>query len=329
MMRLDRDILRLLCANMIPVRIWVLCCCWLATQLSAQDIPQTSMYWAVSTFYNPAAVGADSALHVTAFSRMQWSGVENAPRTFFVSGDMPFKIRNRRHGVGLTLMNDQAGLFANTQFGLQYAYSMKLWGGRLALGAQLGAVNQGFDGGGIYIPDGDAWDPSDDALPSGQVSALAFDAGVGAYYERNWFYGGVGAQHLTGGELDLDEYAYSELTRTFYFHAGCNIPIKHTLFIVQPSVLVKTTFQMTQTDYTLRASYDRRFWGGLTYRPGDAVVLMVGADVRTIRLGYAYDIGISPLASAAGGSHELLVTYTMHIELDKKRKHPHKSIRIL
>ncbi len=295
----------------------------------AQNEPQTSMYWAVPTLYNPAAVGCDSALHVSAFDRMQWVGVKNAPRTFFASLDMPFKFKKVRNGVGAMVMNDKAGLFNTTQLGLQYSYSLNLVYGRLALGLQAGMVNQGFSGGEIYIPDGDAWDPSADGLPSGDVSAMAFDCGFGAYYEWRWLYGGLGVQHLAESTIELDEYAYTQLKRAYYFSAGCNIPVKRSLFTVHPSLLVKTTLQAVQYDYTLRATYDHKFWGGMTYRPKDAVVLMVGADVGAIRLGYAYDIGISPLAKASNGSHELMVTYSYKLDLDKQKQHAHKSIRIL
>lgn len=297
--------------------------CW------SQNDPQTSMYWAVPTVYNPAAVGCDSALHISAFDRMQWVGVKNAPKTFFAALDMPFKFKNVRNGLGAMVMNDQAGLFNATQLGAQYSYSLNLWKGRMALGLQLGMVNQAFKGGDIYIPDGDAWDPSADGLPSGDVSAMAFDCGFGAYYENGWFYGGLGVQHLAETTLELDEYAYTQLKRTYYFTVGGNIPIKRSLLIVQPSILMKTTLQAYQIDYTLRATYDHKFWGGVTFRPGDAVVLMVGADVGAVRLGYSYDIGISPLAKASNGSHELMVTYSYKIDLDKQKQHAHKSIRIL
>ncbi len=295
----------------------------------AQNDPQSSMYWAVPTLYNPAAVGSDSALHISAFDRMQWVGVKNAPKTFFAAVDMPFKAKKVRNGIGAMVMNDQAGLFKTTQLGLQYSYSMDLKEGRLALGLQAGMVNQAFSGGDIYIPDGDAWDPSADGLPSGDVSAMAFDCGFGAFYERGWFYAGLGIQHLAETTIELDEYAFTQLERTYYFTAGGNIPIKRSLFILQPSVLVKTTLQALQIDYTLRATYDKKFWGGVTVRPGDAVVLMVGADVGPIRLGYSYDIGVSPLAKASNGSHELMVTYSYKIDLDKHKQHAHKSIRIL
>lgn len=299
------------------------------SRLWGQTDVQSSMYWAVPTLYNPASVGSDSALHVAAFNRMQWVGVENAPQTFFVATDMPFQFRRKRMGVGLNLISDKAGLFQTTLVGLQYSYSLSLWGGRLALGLQGGFLNQSFDGGGVYIPDGEAWETNDEAIPTSTVSGMAFDGGLGLHYEWGQWYGGIGALHLTGSKVDLEEYAYTEMARTFYFTLGGNIPIRRTLFILQPSVLVKSTFNVTQTDYTLRTTYDHRFWGGITFRPKDAVVLMVGAQVKAVGLGYAYDVGLSPLASASGGSHELLATYTLRLELNKKAKHRHKSIRIL
>jgi len=313
--------------------VWILVVCCLMVvnvrQSCAQNDPQISMYWSVPTAFNPATCGQDSALHVSGFNRMQWVGVENAPRTFFFGADMPFRFLKKEHGVGILLMNDNAGLFSTTSFALQYVYNMPLWGGRLSLGMQLGGINQSFAGGDIYIPDGDAWDPSDDALPTGDVSAMTFDGGLGACYRRGMFYGGFSALHLTAPTLDLDEFAYSEIARVYYFNVGGNIPIKRTLFIMQPSILAKTTFQATQIDWTLRVTYDHRFWGGLTYRHGDAIVLMAGVDINHIRIGYAYDVGTSALAKASGGSHELMATYTMKLDLGKKDKHKHKSIRIL
>lgn len=308
--------------------------CWvlgwsLPQRIMAQQDVQTSMYWAVPTLYNPATAGCDSALHVTAFDRMQWVGVHGAPKTLFVSADMPYMLKRKRVGAGICFVNDKAGLFTTTQVGLQGDVSLSLWGGRLALGLQAGMINQGFESGEVHIPDGDAWDASDESLPTGDVSAMAFDLGLGAYYEREWLTAGLGIQHLGAETIDLDDYAFTEIERTFYFHLGGNIPISRTLFFMQPSLLVKSTLRSTQIDYTLRMTYDQRLWGGISYRHGDAVVLMVGANVNSVRLGYAYDIGISPLAKAAHGSHEIMATYTLQIDLGKKAKHRHKSIRIL
>lgn len=292
------------------------------------DVP-TSMNWATPTLYNAAAAGSDSALHVTAFDRMQWVGIDDAPQTFFVSADLPVMLGRKRTGLGVTVLNDQEGLFTTTYLNAQLNMSSKLWGGRLAIGVQPGFVNQTFKGGEVSIPTGDAWDPSDESIPTTDVSGMGFDLGLGTYYEKGNYYGGISVQHLLGSQLELGDYAYTELTPTFYFHGGGNIPLKRTLFILQPSFMVRTTFQFTQFDLTMRALYDHKFWGGLSYRHKDAVSIMVGADVGTIRIGYSYDVGISRMGFESGGSHELLVGWTMHIDLDKNNRHGAKSIRIL
>lgn len=299
----------------------------------AQNDGNRSMYWAVPTEFNPSMAGCDSAMHVSASNRQQWVGVENAPQTSFISADMPFKFRGIRQGVGVSILNDQAGLFSTTITSGQYSYSKTVWGGRLALGAQLGMINQKFDAGGIYIPDGDAWNPSDEALPSGDVSGTSLDLGLGAYFEKNFagstYYAALSLMHLNQATIDLEEYAYYQQKRTYYFLAGGNIPLTRTLFILQPSLLVKSILQTTQVDVTLRATYDNRFFGGLSYRHGDAIVLMAGAEIKSIRLGYSYDIGTSALARASNGSHEIVMSYLVKMDLDKNKKHPKKSIRIL
>ena len=319
------------CARRKFLRAVVVCVLLVISVLPATaqlDVP-TSMNWATPTLYNAATAGSDSALHVTAFNRMQWVGVDDAPQTFFVSADLPFKLGSRRAGAGVTILNDQEGLFTTTYVNAQANYSRSLWGGRLALGVQPGFVNQVFKGGEVSIPTGDAWDPSDESIPTTDVSGMGFDLGLGAYYEWGRFYGGISVQHLLGTQLELGDYAYTELSQTFYFHAGGNIPIKRTLFILHPSLLVRTTFQFAQIDVTMRATFDHKFWGGITYRPGDAVALMVGADVGAVRIGYSYDVGISRIGFESGGSHELLMGWTMHLDLDKKNRHGAKSIRIL
>ena len=186
-----------------------------ASVLFAQQDTNESMYWATPTLYNPATAGSDSALHITAFDRMQWVGVKDAPQTFFVSADLPIMLGRKRTGLGATVLNDQAGLFTTTFVSLQANYSFKLWGGRLAVGLQPGFVNQTFAGGEVYIPSGEAWDAADDALPTGDVSGMTFDPSAGVYYERGWFYGGFSGLHLMGSEIELADYAYFELSPTY------------------------------------------------------------------------------------------------------------------
>ena len=116
---------------------------------------------------------------------MQWSGVTNAPNTFIVTAETPFKFMKKEHKAGIILINDKAGLFSNTTFALQYAYGLKMNDHTLSFGIRLGASTQGFDAGKIVIPDTPDHNSSDPSLPSSDVSEMAFDAGFGVHYKYN------------------------------------------------------------------------------------------------------------------------------------------------
>lgn len=297
--------------------------------LRAQQEPQISQYWALPGYTNPAAIAQGDRLTVGALDRMQWVGVTNAPKTFLATAETPFKLIGKKHGVGVIVVSDQAGIFASTDFALQYAFRMKLWRGELALGIRAGVTSQSFDGSKVDIPDTDDHDPSADAIPRTSVSAMGFDAGAGAYYSDSRFYAGISAMHLPQPELDLDENSYIQLKSVYYLTVGCNIALKNPLYELQPSMLVKSTLQTTQVDVTCRLLYNKVVWGGLNYRLGDAVSLLIGAELKGIRFGYSYDIGTSALARASGGSHELFASYMLKLDLQSKSKNKHKSIRIL
>lgn len=257
----------------------------------AQVDNNLSMYWAVPTQFNPAAAGSDSLMRITAYDRM------NLWQTFYASADMPIKIGGTKHGIGISAIKQTLDSLTSTRLGAQYAYSIKLpRKSSLTLGAQVGL--------------------SDKKIEQKQ-DTMSLDFALGAFYQkrvaRNELYLGLSAQK----------------SNTYYFLAGGNIPVSRTLYIVQPSLLVRAAKGHTQVEATLRATYNQRFWGGASYRYDDAVVLMAGVDIQHFRLGYAYDIGVSGLAKESHGSHEILASYFLKLDMGKKKARPSKSIRIL
>lgn len=78
--------------------------------MRAQYDPSFSHYFDMEPSFNPAAVGKQSKLNVAAAYALDMAGFEHTPRTFQVAADMPFFLLNHRHGVGLSLLNDQIGL---------------------------------------------------------------------------------------------------------------------------------------------------------------------------------------------------------------------------
>lgn len=331
--------------NKVALAITSLCA---ALTVNAQTDTHLSQYYEVPAFYNPAAIGNTDNIRIHAGSRMQWVGIENAPRTFLAMADMPVKLGKKRLAVGLVTNSESQGLFSNLSIGVQAGYKLNILKGQLTGGIQLGYANEVFRGSEVFIPDGDEYhEPTDEAIPRTDVSGGAFDIGLGAFFVHKYFWTGISATHITsptisfsddqasgsstgGSSTDLVSNRYEiQLRRTLYFMGGSNIPIKNTLFEVLPSVMVKSDFTFTSAEITGRVRYKKLFTFGLGYRLDDAVIATLAAEYNGFFVGYSFDYPTSAISKASSGSHEIIAGYSLKLNLSDKNKNKHKSIRIM
>ena len=285
-----------------------------------------SHYWAMEPSFNPAAVGKESRLNVVGAYAMQLAGFENNPKTMYAAADMPFYALGSYHGVGIQFMNDAIGLFTHKRFALQYAYQPRLWGGKLSVGLLAAMLSETFDGSKL-----DVITTGDKALPTSSVNGSALDLGVGVYYShRNW-YAGVSAQHLNAPVVELGEKNEIAVSTTYYLTGGYNIRLKNPFLTIHTSVLGRTDGVAYRADVSGRLMYThekRVMYAGLSYSPTNSITVQIGGNVRGIRLGYSYEIYTSAI-SIGNGSHELYVGYQTELNLFKKGRNLHKSVRIL
>lgn len=308
-----------------------------APEAKAQVDAQLSQYWALPSYYNPAAIGRTDYIHIMGGARLQWVGIPNAPQSFIATADMPIKIAKKRIGVGIVMQQESIGLFSNLQFGAQLAYKQKLFGGELSIGLQAGLFDQKFKGSEVYIPsDDDYHQETDDAIPTTDMHGTALDLGLGAFYTHKWFWAGISATHLTEPTISLntdegtEESLYeSQAGRMFYFMGGSNIPIKNTLFEIQPSLMIRTDFTDVQPEVTARVRYNKFLSAGVAYRYDDAVSIQIGAEFKNFFVGYNYDYHTSAISKASSGSHEVFVGYNVKLNMSDKNKNKHKSIRLM
>ncbi|MDR0541733.1 MAG: type IX secretion system membrane protein PorP/SprF [Dysgonamonadaceae bacterium] len=338
----------------------ILACCILlfsaGQSLRAQFDMQLSNYWAAPNYYNPGYAGQSGNLELTGLYRMQWLGMEHAPKSGILLGEMPLPVMGREHGAGLFMYSDQIGLFSTTMISGQFALKMKLFGGSLGVGIQGGYITESFDGTKIEIPDDAEHNPVDPAIPVAKVEGTSIDAAFGIYYTdslKRW-YVGFSAAHLFSPALELNENYVLDIPRSYYFTAGYNIRLNNPLLELRPSVLLKTTemsslyidndsliastkpntlkgmWRQTQVDVSLRLVYNKMFWGGISWRKGESMILMLGGQFKMVEVGYAYDAPVfSDLIRTTSGSHELFIKYVMDMNFKKGSKGKHKSVRIL
>lgn len=309
------------------------------SESKAQSDLMFSQYWAVPAYYNPAATGQIDFVRIRGGARMQWLGIENAPKSFMMTADSPFKVGKKRIGAGVNMTQESMGLFSNLLINVQGSYKLKFLKGELSIGVQGGYYNSRFRGSEVYIPEGDDYhQPDDEAIPKTDLTGNAFDLSAGLLYTHKYFNIGLSGLHLmqptvhlnTEGEQSAEVAQYeTKLARQFYLTACGNIEIKNSLFQLQPSLMLNTDLKDFGGELTMRATYRKLAWAGLGYRYKDAVSIMAGVEFKNFFIGYCYDYPTSAIAKASSGSHELVAGYQLKLDFSNKNKNKHRSIRIM
>ncbi|MDE6222130.1 MAG: PorP/SprF family type IX secretion system membrane protein [Muribaculaceae bacterium] len=313
-----------------------------ALPVSAQTDPNLTQYFQAPSFLNPAEAGATDLLRLRGGSRMQWLGIEGAPRDFMAAADIPFAVFGRRWGGGATMFQESIGLYKTLGINGQLSARQKLGKGYLTVGVQFGYLEQKFKGSEVEIPtDDDFHDANDEAIPTYDVEGNHFDLGVGVGYVHRLFTLGLSCTHLMQPSIKMqregsqgsgssdEQYFEFIFRRNLYFIASSNIPLKNTLFEVLPSVMVRSDLRGVQADITARLRWKKFLTAGLGYRTNDAVSILLEGEYKGIRLGYSYDYATSAIMRASSGSHELWVGYSLKLNFGEKNRNRHKSIRVM
>ncbi len=279
---------------------------------------------------NPGLAGLRDAICATGLARQQWVGFRDDegnrlnPETYLLNVDAP--IRLIRGGVALGFMQDQLGPETNVGVNISYSYHLDLAMGRLGIGGRIGFLDKRIDFGSL-----NPLDPGDPALVGDEESTIFTDFSLGGFYmldDEVW--AGLSFTQLRQARGGLGDSDFA-LQRHVYLTGGYNYVLPgNSSYEISPSVLVKTDLNSVQFDVNTMVTYNNRFWGGVTYRPQDAVAVMFGVTLDQISVGYSYDITTSPLGrmGRSYGTHEIMLQYCFDLGLDRIEK-TQRNIRFL
>ena len=297
--------------------------------LSGQTDPVSSQFMFNQPLYNPGSAGSSGLICATAMTRQQWIGFEGAPSTtlFHINAAVrPFGIRS---GVGLSIVNDQTGFDTDNSVHLAYSYMMDLGQGKLGIGTNIGIFNKAIDPT-WNIPSGDQFTPpsGDPLIPEGKESIISFDMGLGVYYSAPDYYAGLSVTHLNEPRIKYTK-GQPYIPRQFYAMAGYNLRLPNPSLELLPSILLYSDTRMFQATINTLVRYNKKVWGGVSYRAGDAMTGIFGIELYNgIRISYAYDFPLNDIRKSTSGSHEFLVNYCFDLSLGRSSMR-YKSIRFL
>ncbi len=269
---------------------------------------------------NPGFAGLRNAICGTALARQQWVGFQDEndnplnPETYSLNVDAPIPFL--KGGVALGFIQDKLGFETNIGAKISYSYHLAMDDGVLGLGAQIGFIDKRIDFS-KFTPINEG----DPALSTGAEETHMFmDFALGAFYlmdSQTW--AGISVSQLREASAEIGTSTYS-LKRHLFLSGGTHIALPGSpSFALRPSLLAKTDFSSLQFDINTLVIYNNQFWGGVSYRPQDALVFLFGLQLDQISVGYSYDLTTSPLGSNGRGfgSHEIMLQYCFQLDVER------------
>lgn len=300
-----------------------------ACLLNAQQLPIASYYMYDYTRTNPGSIGSKDMVCISAIYSQDFVGFEGAPQTWFFNASTPFKLFGAKHGVGMSIYQDKYGLYDDIDFKLGYAYRFNVGDGTLGIGLSGGFLQKSLNTSELKPVDDDFT-----GIPRGaQDNIFTFNLGAGLFYRSEDIYFGASVSNINMGEVKYNsesgEAATEKLVPHYHITAGYNMALSNPAYEIIPSLSFISDGRIVEFDFNATLMYNKKLWGGVSYRTGSAVVGMAGISILDgLKIGYAYDLQTSALAKKSNGSHEILVNYCFKIGVEKPPQ-KYKSIRFL
>lgn len=313
----------------------------------AQQKPYYTQYILNNYILNPALTGIENYTDVKLSYRNQWTGINGAPVTVYLSAHKPigkkdyhttatsFEVpgENPRgkaywenytapephHGVGIIIMNDKTGYLSRFSAYATYAYHKGL--------SPKTTLSAGFLGGFSKLSldrskiEFGSLDPNDPAIgySNGELKKLKPEIGAGLWLYSADYFAGVSVLNIIPGKI---KFATDNAFATFYepqflLSAGYRFFISDDVTAL-PSLMLQFIQPLpVQIHTNIKLQYQDKFWIGGGYRISDQLggfSAMAGINVsNTFNIGYAYDASTtSRLRTYTNNTHEIILGFLLN-----------------
>lgn len=304
--------------------------------LFSQQDHQVSQYMYDHISNNPGSAGSGDGICVTGILKEQWTGIEGGPYDLIGSIHLPFKLFKKDHGVGLSFLHEEIGNFQDNDIRLAYAYRANVGDGKLGIGLGLNIQFRDINPDwrlNVNIP-GNVNEHDDIAIPTSGDQIRAFDVYGGIFYYTDDLYFGISSTHINETsykyvkENDSGE-GTIKIKRHYYLTSGYTMQLANPSFEIVPSVLIQSDGVVHKIDINTQLVYNKKFWGGVSFRPGSSLVGMLGFEILNgAKISFAYDFPVSTITNYYQYSYEVMVNYCFKIGVEKAAQ-KYKSIRFL
>lgn len=292
--------------------------------IQAQQYPSFIHYNFNKFVHNPASAGADGYTTVSLIAREQWVGIGGTPKTHAITFDsrilgdsyilqkLPIRKRSKKKtksgntGWGGYIINDVNGPISRTWLNGTYAYHIDLGEQQLSFGLSMLMFQNRLDASQLNTFNDQVVDP---LIGTGNQSFWIMDANFGVYLTARDYYAGYSTVQLfnSSAMFGIDQNGVYELNRQHMFTGGYKFYLTNRIDL-EPSALLKIPETLhAQLDLTVKATFDKKYWGGLNFKTGGALAVFGGLNYDRYYFGYAFEHDFNSIAQQSLATHEIII----------------------
>ena len=281
--------------------------CFLSSlTILAQSNVDYSLYNYSMNLINPAFAGQKSYTELLINSKMQWSGIKDAPRTSTFSLNIPYE---NRLGLGLNVINDKVFVFNQTRVALDFSYKVALTQNHnLQLGLKaIGNIYSG-DINSIKIEE------QNDAFFAEAINRFSPNFSLGAaIVHKNYF------THLSINNLFVD-HKYEKPNNdespnrfNISLGGGYTFSLNENLKIIPSTLLRIEEGTPLSLDVNGTLEIKEKHHVGFSFFWSNSIQINgLTSLTKGIKLGYGYRLYTNELSSEQKGTHEFIALFNMN-----------------
>lgn len=299
--------------------------------VQAQNQIHVASFSQFQQYFNPALTGQEGSLLKT-FYRNQWTGFEDAPRTWFISSELdladvgawsrskrpgqlqeerPYPYLGAQHALGFSILHDSFGPYRETQLYLSYSSKVRL-SEKLNLRAGAAITYNGIFLDYLQLTLDQSNDPEYEALINSDNNKVnKVDVNVGVALTGKDFYLGYALRDAAQGKLTTNNDLNNAFSVQHIVQAGYRKGFSEQFGLVANGLFRYDNRRKETAEGQLKGVFLNTFWVGGGYRLNLAYTLTAGWHYKQFKLGYTYENVTQDARQVKGSSNEIVLTYDL------------------
>jgi type IX secretion system PorP/SprF family membrane protein len=261
---------------------------------------------------NPSQSGSTANSEFILINRQQWMGLEGSPQTVSLTGNIKY---GQNKGIGIVLINDQAGPVKTATIAGDFAYHIKLsqdW--NLSGGVRLGMSSMSVNFSALRLVS-----TVDPLFQGDRSTGMKTNTGWGIKLSKgqDGLFFSIAQPRVLNYDFGAQNGAYKDVAY-YYAMAGTKVKLNDAVNLYPSAMARLSPDAPTTWDVNVTANISNKFDVGASLRSQDSYGARFGVQVSPkLYMGYVYEVPTSALSKMASNTHEIALRFYVFNKSEK------------